>query len=81
MLALREQPGWSNNVLAKRLGVNASVVSQYLNEDGCIYPGDIAKLERSIDDMLANIEEWRDAPLWTPESIAKQTKQWAETLA
>ena len=54
LLALREQPGWSNNILAKRLGVNASVVSQYLNEDGCIYPGDVPKLERAINDLLNN---------------------------
>ena len=55
LLDLREnQPGWSNNIIAKRLGVNASVVSQYLNDAGCIYPGDVAKLERSIDDLLDN---------------------------
>jgi len=54
LLTLREQPGWSNNLLAKRLGVNAAVVSQYLSEDGCIYPGDVPKLERAINDLLNN---------------------------
>jgi DNA transposition AAA+ family ATPase len=51
---LREQPGWSNNVLAKRLGVNPSVVSQYLNDEGCVYPGDIKSLEAKIVDLLEN---------------------------
>ena len=51
---LRELPGWSNNVLAKRLGVNPSVVSQYLNDEGCCYPGDIKGLEAKIVDLLEN---------------------------
>ena len=54
LLALREEPGWSNNVIAKRLGVNSSYVSQYLNERGCIFEGDIIKLEIAINDLLAN---------------------------
>jgi DNA transposition AAA+ family ATPase len=46
--------GWSRNLIAKRLGVSSSQVSQYLNEEGCIYVGDIPKLERSINDLLEN---------------------------
>jgi UDP-glucose 4-epimerase len=36
--------------------------------------------EDGIADMLEHIEEWRDAPLWTPESIAEATKSWMEAL-
>ena len=54
LLELREQPGWSNNVIAKRIGVNSSQISQYLNDAGCVYEGDVPKLERSIDDLLDN---------------------------
>ena len=31
--------------------------------------------------MLADIEKWRDAPLWTPETIATATKTWFEALS
>jgi DNA transposition AAA+ family ATPase len=51
---LRELPGWSNNVIAKRMGVNPAVISQYLNDEGCIYPGDIKSLETKITDLLDN---------------------------
>ncbi len=30
--------------------------------------------------MMAEIENWRDAPLWDPDSIKKATKTWFETL-
>lgn len=30
--------------------------------------------------MLADIENWRDAPLWTPDTIASATKTWFEAL-
>lgn len=53
---LRDAPGskWSNSKFANRLGCNIAVVSQYLNDDGNKYPGDIANLERRIDDFLRN---------------------------
>lgn len=31
--------------------------------------------------MLADIENWRDAPLWTPDTIATATKTWFEALS
>ena len=43
-------PGLFN---ARGLG-DESLIAQYLNDAGCIYPGDVAKLERSIDDLLDN---------------------------
>ena len=30
--------------------------------------------------MLKNIEYWKDAPVWTPESIEKETKSWFKYL-
>ena len=33
-----------------------------------------------VHEMLKNIDYWRDAPVWTPELIAEETKQWFECL-
>lgn len=33
-----------------------------------------------IAEILANIDEWKDAPLWTPKSIAQATKEWFDVL-
>jgi UDP-glucose 4-epimerase len=53
---------------------------------------DISKIERDLGwsqrvsfqegvaRMLAEIQNWHDAPLWDPESIKKATKTWFETL-
>ena len=37
--------------------------------------------EDGVSRILANIDYWREAPLWDPESIAKATKTWFETLS
>lgn len=55
----RESSPWSNSKIATRLGVSSGQVSQYLNERGCIYDGDIPGLERKIDDFLRNEERRR----------------------
>lgn len=36
--------------------------------------------EEGVATMLANIDAWRDAPVWSPESIAQATKQWFDHL-
>ncbi len=36
--------------------------------------------EEGVARMMAEIEYWRDAPLWDPESIARATKTWFEFL-
>jgi UDP-glucose 4-epimerase len=36
--------------------------------------------EDGVARMIAEIEYWRDAPLWDPESIARATKTWFEFL-
>jgi len=76
--ALRETPGFSNNVIAKRLGINVSIVSQYLNDRGCVYPGDVAKLERKIADLLDNETRRRASGVDTITSAA--TKQVTDAL-
>ena len=30
--------------------------------------------------MLTNIDDWKDAPVWDPESIDKATKSWFKFL-
>ncbi len=36
--------------------------------------------EEGVARMMAEIQNWRDAPLWDPESIGKATKTWFEAL-
>ena len=37
-------------------------------------------IEAGVREVLKNIEYWRNAPVWTPESIAEQTKEWFKQL-
>ena len=37
--------------------------------------------EEGIKTMLINIDYWKDAPVWTPETIKEATKDWFEFLA
>lgn len=37
--------------------------------------------EEGVAEVVKNIEYWREAPLWTPESIAEATKAWFELLS
>ena len=36
--------------------------------------------EDGVARMLKDIEAWRDAPLWDPQSIAEATKTWFQYL-
>ena len=59
----------SNAKLARRLGYNnPTIVSQWLNDDGCQYPGDIEKLEARATELLRNIETRRASGV---ETVAK----------
>jgi DNA transposition AAA+ family ATPase len=53
LLAVRVA-GLSNIKLATKLGCSSSIVSQWLAPEGNLYPGDIAKWERSAEDFLRN---------------------------
>ncbi|MEM1044676.1 MAG: NAD-dependent epimerase/dehydratase family protein [Pseudomonadota bacterium] len=37
--------------------------------------------EEGVSRILDNIDYWRDAPLWEPDSIAKATKTWFDMLS
>src|SRR2546426_325504 len=37
--------------------------------------------EEGVARLLASIEDWRTAPVWTPESISRATKEWFQYLA
>ena len=36
--------------------------------------------EKGVEIVLENIEYWRDAPVWTPETIVNETKEWFKHL-
>ena len=38
------------------------------------------KFEDGIKEMLKEINNWKDAPLWTPKKIKKATKTWFSFL-
>ena len=40
----------------------------------------IVSFETGVEVMLSNIDYWKDAPVWTPESIGKATKTWFDFL-
>ena len=40
----------------------------------------VVDFEQGVQRMMQDIELWKDAPLWEPESIAKATKTWFEFL-
>lgn len=37
-------------------------------------------IEDGVQQLVENIEYWRNAPVWNPESIAKETKEWFDYL-
>ena len=37
-------------------------------------------LKKGVNILLDNIDYWREAPIWTPESIEKATKSWFKYL-
>ena len=38
-------------------------------------------IEKGINMLLENINDWKDAPIWTPESIEEATKDWFKFLS
>ena len=71
LMAIRDRDHLSNNDLARELGFSAAVISQYLNEDGNKYTGDVGRIERRVAAFLAYWESRRFTgvdPIETPES-------------
>jgi UDP-glucose 4-epimerase len=81
----------SVNTLVALLGGDTVRIPKRPGEPDCTY-ADISKIRRllgwrprtSFEDgvamVLASIEQWRDAPLWTADSIADATKGWFKYL-
>lgn len=81
----------SINELVALLGGDVTYIPKRPGEPDCTF-ADISKIKNSVgwqpkvsfEDgvkiMLDNIDYWRDAPLWTPETIATETKEWFELL-
>jgi UDP-glucose 4-epimerase len=81
----------SINRLVELLGGDVVYVPSRPGEPDCTW-ADIGKItrmtgwkpkvsfERGVQNMMADIELWRDAPLWDPSSIAKATETWFRFL-
>ena len=77
----------SINKIAKLLGGNKKRIPKRPSEPDITF-ADISKITRktgwkpkiSIKDgikvMLNNLNDWKDAPVWTPKKINKETKKW-----
>jgi UDP-glucose 4-epimerase len=78
--------------LAELLGGEAVYIPKRPGEPDCTF-ADISRIrrelgwepsvsfEQGVGEVLVNIEYWRDAPLWNPDSIAKATEGWFRYLA
>lgn len=81
----------SVNRLVELLGGERVLIPKRPGEPECTW-ADITKItnmlgwkqavsfEDGVGRVLDNIDYWKDAPLWDPDSIAKATKTWFENL-
>ena len=82
----------SVNRLVELLGGEVIYIPKRPGEPDCTH-ADITKIttqlgwkpevsfEEGVGRILANIDYWREAPLWDPASIAQATKTWFEMLS
>ena len=80
------------NRLVELLGGKRVAIPKRPGEPDCTW-ADITKIkadlgwkptvsfEDGVARMIERIEDWQDAPLWDPESIAQATKTWFKTLS
>jgi DNA transposition AAA+ family ATPase len=54
LVAVDDQPIWSNQKLAQKIGCSTSVISQWLSPEGNYYSGNIKKWEKSALDFIRN---------------------------
>jgi UDP-glucose 4-epimerase len=83
---------YSVNRLVALLGGDKVHIPKRPGEPDCTY-ADISKIKQALGwkpkvrfedgvaTMLASIEQWRDAPLWTVDKIANATRDWFRYLA
>lgn len=81
----------SVNRLVELLGGEVTYIPKRPGEPDCTY-ADISKIRRElkwepkvnikhgVDNVLANIDYWKSAPVWTPASIATATQDWFKYL-
>ncbi len=81
----------SVNRLVELLGGEKTHIPKRPGEPDCTF-ADISKIvrdlgwspkvsiEEGVAEVLKNIDYWRDAPVWTPESIANATHDWFKYL-
>ena len=81
----------SVNRLVELLGGEVSYIPTRPGEPDCTY-ADITKIRRElkwqpkvnikhgVDNVLANIDYWKSAPVWTPATIAVATQDWFKYL-
>ena len=81
----------SVNRLVELLGGEVTYIPKRPGEPDCTY-ADIAKIRRElkwqpkvdikqgVNNVLANIDYWKSAPVWTPATIATATEDWFKYL-
>lgn len=81
----------SVNRLVELLGGEVTSIPKRPGEPDCTY-ADITKIRRDlkwqpkvsikqgVDNVLANIDYWKSAPVWTPATIATATQDWFKYL-
>ena len=81
----------SINELVELLGGPVTHIPKRPGEPDCTF-ADIANITAALDwrpkvpiadgvrEVVANIDYWAEAPVWTPEAIAEATRQWFEYL-
>jgi len=82
---------YSVNSLVEILGGDITHIPKRPGEPDCTF-ADIAKIRRElgwnpkikfkdgVHELMKSIDAWRDAPVWTPESISDATKDWFKYL-
>ncbi|CAB4797722.1 unannotated protein [freshwater metagenome] len=79
------------NRLVELLGGEVTYIPKRPGEPDCTF-ADITKIRRElkwqpkvdikqgVDNVLANIDYWKSAPVWTPATIATATEDWFKYL-
>ncbi len=83
---------YSINQLVELLGGEVTYIPKRPGEPDCTY-ADVSKikaglnweadvsLEKGVQIMLENIDYWKEAPTWTPQTISEATKDWFKYLS
>jgi len=83
---------YSVNYLVELLGGQVQYIPKRPGEPECTF-ADVSKIkeilgwsssvsfEDGVEEMLRNIDYWREAPVWSSENIAEATKDWFKYLS